>query len=168
MNYGTPTNLGGILDALDKRIARDRFRVVVSLYADDDHMQHPTTETFVVIRAGRFTSSSAMAQGVGKKLLLMTGTISASLLTRTQAERELSNPDLLKGKVNAALGHFNRLLSLLHMHQPTSDAQKTDCLLMEPMRLQTADLTPRRRSDASAWASLVSTWEIKFRQELPS
>lgn len=156
--------LDTLLDAVEAKIATSgvvsRDRVFSSEASDEDHLDAPPADRFVVVRPSAFPVSQPMVTGGGRLQTGFDGRVSVGIFARVQSDQEFRSGRSMKG-TNGTLALTLAVLAALQLYLPTDN--DGNGLLREPMRLLGFDMVPKRfrRSD-SFWSVVSSSWEMKF------
>lgn len=153
-----------LLEAVEAKVASagvvPRACVFSSEAADEDHLDGPPADRFVVIRPGTFPVGQPMVTGGGRLQTGFDSRFVVSAFARVQSDQELRSGRAMKGR-DGTLALTLAVLTALQLYMPVDKGGNG--LLREPMRLVTFDMTPRRmRAEKSKWSVIPSVWELRF------
>lgn len=167
MTFGTPIDLGPLLNALVTKIGTtDEIlppeRVLLTLENDADLDLDPLSDAFLTIAPVDFPIDDGAVDGGGNDLMATNSTIEVALYNRFEVDYTHLDVQALTDATNGILTLWKSILTSLQLFTP--DDGHGAGYLLEPMRCRGWKV-PKRKTD-SPWLRIVSQWEMKFVQDL--
>ncbi len=169
MTYGTPTDLAAILAVVAARLSVatgsggagvPADQVVLTLSDEGWHKENASSSRLVLVTPLDFPVFAPAVTGGGRQTHRVDALLRVAYLDKFAADQEGRDAKRLTHATDSILKRWAKVLSALQMYDCPDPTDATRSLLVQPMRIQTASITPRQVKQE--WASLVSTWELKF------
>ncbi len=128
-----------------------------------DLLEHPPRESFLTIGVQSLTSDQAVCDGGGRELPQTNGLFTLTQYARLWSDRARFGARLRKDKSKGLAVTLKALLKALQLWDAKDSANASP--LAEPARI-TGPMVFNGRKTPFGWASVQSTWEIKFKADL--
>lgn len=165
-NFGAPVWVDEILESVRDRIVSfarlPADRVFTTLAGDEDHIQYPPADQFVTVTPAAFPADQPLFSGAGLYAVALTGRVRVAVLAMFASDQELRNTRLLTDRSRGVLRLFQAVLTALQGWEMPTAAGAGTSHLIEPMRLESFDVIPKRLKAGTPWAVVSSNWQARF------
>lgn len=169
MTFGElTTDLGEIFDVLKTRLVAQTAiaadYVYLSVDDDDDPLERPPCDRFLVVRLDGFKPEAGVIRGAGNNLVNFRGQVGVEAFARLHTDQAGRGYNLLTAASVGVLPLWLKVLAALHQYDAPRPATPTKSLLTEYITSGSWQF-PRRKRPAG-WGRVFSSWNIAFLHRL--
>lgn len=165
----TPVDPADLLERIERRLQQasglSADRVFTSLLPDEDHLQVPPADRFVVLTPVRFPVWQSVVAGGGLGGAGFDATIRTTCFVRMNADQELRSSRAVRDATKGVLALTMRVFSALQFWVP--EDSDGNALVREYPRAESIDFKPQRMK-SGPWVSVGVPWQFRFTALLPS